>query len=230
MSQVKVTQKLLQAKTQQGFTLLEVLVAVVLLLVFTSVAMNGLAIAAALKIRARVNTVATAWIQEDLEAVKYASAQLAYTLSADAAAGQTNLTLVSTVGLVNGEQITVGTDPNIYVIQSIAGNSVTLTSKLSLAQTASAKVVSVSKCNATTANAGFAYDLQQKLPALSRGGSSTLAGKPYTLSRNAVISSTAPFEILRLTYSVTPQAGGTAAATMYTEVIPNAIYACPKQQ
>ncbi len=217
-------------EAEQGFALMEVLVAILIIIMFTSTGMVGLTLAAAFKSKARAASAATAWIQADLEAVKNQAAQLSYALAADASAGQSTLVLTSTNGLVNNEQIAVGTDSIIYTIQSINGNAITLTSNLTMSQAASAKVINVSKCNATTATAGFAYDLQQTLPTLSSGGTLTIAGKPYTLSRNLTINNAAPYDVLQLAYTVAPQSGGATVATMYSEVIPNAVYQCPKSQ
>ncbi len=231
---MKRLQKLFQtrflAPSHQGFSLLEVLVALLVISLFVNVAMTGLAVSAAFKSRARVSSEASTWIQEDLEAIRGLAAQLSYSLAADAVTGQPTVVLASTGGLAANDQIVVGTDSTIYTIQSINGNAVTLTTNLNTTQTANSRVVPVSKCNATASSTGFAAYLQQNLPGLASGGSRTIVGQPYSLTRLVTVSNTAPYDVLQLSYKVTAQNSGSTAATMYSEVIPNAVYQCPKTQ
>jgi type II secretory pathway pseudopilin PulG len=213
-----------------GFTLLDVIVAIVVLTSFTSVAMAAMSSAMLLKVRARTSGEATNWIQQDLETVRNAAAQFSYTLAANAAAGQPTIVLSTNPGLTAGEQISVGTDASIYTIQSVSGTSIRLTTNLRYAQLANATVLAVSKCNATTSSAGFASVFGQNLPSLASGGTRTISGKTYTLGRQPTISSNRPFGALNLTYTVTLRGSTSPLTTMYTEVIPNAVFQCPGAQ
>lgn len=217
-------------RRSQGFTLLDVIVAIVVLTSFTSVAMTAMTSAILLKVRARITSEATNWIQHDLETVRNSAAQFSYSLASAAASGQPSITLASNPGLTAGEQISVGTDATIYTIQSVSGTLIRLTTNLRYSQIAGARILALSKCNATTSQAGFAYVFGQNLPSLANGGTQTISGKNYTLTRQSAVSSTAPYSALKLTYTVTPQGSQTALTTMYTEVIPNAVFQCPGAQ
>lgn len=149
----------------QGFTLVEVMVSIILLTAFMSATMTALATASLVKVRANGSTIATNWIEEDLEEVRLQAALTPFN------AGQ---------------------------------------------------------CNATSSSAGFANALQLALPAVARGGTQTIASKTYTLTRQAIVAATAPFEVLQLTYTVTESGNRSALTTMYTEVIPNAAFECAR--
>lgn len=96
------------------------------------------------------------------------------------------------------------------------------------------------KCNATAANDGYAKVLQDRLPTFARSGSQRVgsifrtngnevrASQAYTLNRQTTIISTAPFEVLRLTYTVTDPRNNSTVATTYTEVIPNEAFKCAR--
>lgn len=68
-------------KRSQGFTLIEVIVSIVLLTAFLSVGMSALATASLVKARANSETLATNWIEEDLEAVRSQANLVTYTAS-----------------------------------------------------------------------------------------------------------------------------------------------------
>ena len=229
-------------KSQQGFTLLEVLVAIVVITAFINVALMGLVTAALFKSKAKAYSNGITWIQADLEAVRDKAANLSI-LSANAAAAQRVVVLESAVGLANNDQVRIGTDSTTYTIQSISGNSLTLTANLAITQSANASVTAVSKCAAKSIDAGFAYYLQQNLPQLANQLTNTtsptttdttsgqyISGKQYTVSRRSTIASNAstpPYEVLRLSYTVTPQNNSNVkVASMYSEVVPSAFYQC----
>lgn len=66
---LKLKHKLLQQ--EQGFTLVEVLVAVLIVSILITTSMQAMIYSTVFKIRARQYTEATTWIQENLEFVKY---------------------------------------------------------------------------------------------------------------------------------------------------------------
>jgi prepilin-type N-terminal cleavage/methylation domain-containing protein len=213
-----------------GFTLIEVIVAMLVLSLFISIAMTGLSLSVVLKVRSRISTEATNWIQQDLEAVRSQSNQISYTLASTAATGQPYVNLISSSGLVANEHILLGRSSMVYTIQSINGNTVRLTTNVVSNQPAGSRVLAQDKCEATTPQAGFAYALQGTLPPLQNGGTRTISGRSYTLNRSAVVSSQAPHEVLQLTYSVYAPSTTIPLTTMYTEVIPNVAFLCPRPE
>lgn len=221
--------KLLQQ--EQGFTLVEVLVAILLVTTFTLVAMQAVVFAAIFKARANQFAEATTWIQEDLDNVKNQASQVPYTatfLTNNAAANQSTIVLTSVNGLRVGDALKVGTDSTNNVIQSIDPSTLTITlsANLGTAETSGAAVIA--RCDADVSTGGFAGYLNQNLPTLSNGGTKTITGKHYTLTRTRNVRSVAPYEVLELSYSVVPQSGGSAVATVSTEVIPDAAFQCPQ--
>ncbi|MBD2158139.1 type II secretion system protein [Leptolyngbya sp. FACHB-16] len=213
-----------------GFTLIEVIVAMLILSLFISIAMAGLSMSVVLKVRSRISSEATNWIQQDLEAVRSQSNQLSYTLANTSASGQPYVNLVSSSGLTANEHILLGRSSVVYTIQSISGNTIRLTANVMSNQPAGSRVLAQDKCEATIPQAGFAYVLQQALPPLQNGGTRIISGRTYTLQRNAVVSSQAPHEVLQLTYSVYAPSAATPLTTMYTEVIPNVAFLCPRAE
>ncbi|NJM75168.1 MAG: type II secretion system protein [Acaryochloridaceae cyanobacterium RU_4_10] len=54
-------------KTNQGFTMVEVVVGILLVLIFTMIAMQAMVMATAIRVRSQEVTEASRWIQKDLE-------------------------------------------------------------------------------------------------------------------------------------------------------------------
>jgi prepilin-type N-terminal cleavage/methylation domain-containing protein len=88
-------------------------------------------------------------------------------------------------------------------------------------------------CSATAASNGLAASF---LNDSTRGlggptatfGPKTLGGKSYILRRSADFATASdPFKLLKVTYAVAPQAGGSTVATVSTEVILKAVLSCP---
>ncbi len=112
-SQLKLTQQ------NKGFTLVEVLVAILLTTIFVAVAMQAVVLATVFKVRARKIAEATVWIQEDLEKVKNEAAKFQSTsLKTDATLGLP-ITVVSADDFVQNDTLKVGTDPTNYKITLI---------------------------------------------------------------------------------------------------------------
>lgn len=66
------------SKQEQGFTLTEVLVAILITSVFVATAMQAVVIAAVMRVKAKQSAEAITWIQQDLENVRYQANQLDY--------------------------------------------------------------------------------------------------------------------------------------------------------
>lgn len=122
--------KLKLPQHEQGFTLTEVLVAILITTVFVATAMQAIVIAAVMKAKARQYAEATTWIQQDLESVKYRATegpspnQLPYDSSKCDSYGtylQENLPTLSDDGskTISGKSFTLSrsTTPNSNVLQ-----------------------------------------------------------------------------------------------------------------
>ncbi len=89
------------------------------------------------------------------------------------------------------------------------------------------------RCAATTPDnglaAGFLNDASVGLGGTPKVlGPKFLGGENLLLNRIAAYTTSAqPFKLLQLRYTVTPQAGGSAIASLETEVVINAAFKCP---
>lgn len=221
--------------SERGFTLVEALVAILLITVFVATAMQAVVIAAVFKARARGFSEATIWIQKDLENVRLQAAQLKYT-TVKSIAGTNKLQVSSINGFEVGDILTVGSDSTGNEVSVITITPPTLTLKANSAPvpTPGVVVVATNKCKATSATTGFGKSLELNLPAIST--SDTKTGATHTLTREFAVEKTpaaggtctakACYELLQLTYNV-KQGTKPPIATTYTEVIPDAALQCP---
>ncbi len=235
MSKLKLPQQ------NQGFTLVEVLIAILISTLFVAIAMQAIVIASVFKARARQYAEATVWIQEDLENVKSKAtiAQLplpSTTLSADAALQAPSINVASINGFANNDKLKVGSDPGTYTISNISGTALTITPKLETPQLNGAVVLNTTKCKAADPDLGFAKYLKDNLPSVINGGTKPILNETYTLTRAGTGNSTeptvkevAPYQVLELRYEVKKQGSNVPVPTakIYTEVIPDAVFQCP---
>lgn len=162
-------------KQEQGFTLVEVLVAILMTTLFVGVAMQSMVIAAIFKARAQEYSEATTWIQEDLENVKYQASQLG-TKNVQSMTAADNLITISKHGFANGNPVLfvgagsiaggLSKNTNYYVrdvttntfkvASTAAGAAINLTSD----STGSLLSIATSGCNVGSTNAGFADTLR----------------------------------------------------------------------
>ena len=218
-------------KQEQGFTIAEVLVSILIITLFIAIAMQMMVVAAVFKAHAKQSSEAINWIQQDMENVKYQAAKLKSTTLVAAAATGDNVLKVSWVdGFQVGDTLIVGTDNTSNTISSINSTAspptLTLSSTLGTAQGQGVAVIANNQCYVYSLNTGFAYSLQQNLPVLNASNNTKIiTGKKFTITRNTVVKNISPFTVLELNYSVTPTVGSTAA-TMYVEVIPNVAFRC----
>lgn len=248
-------------QSEQGFALVEVLVAILITTLFVAVSMQAMVIAAVFKSRAQEFTEATTWIQEDLENVKYSAASLQYTSLVDETIGDptplvpllhestdTVLYVASVDGFKVGDTLKVGTDSTSNTIDSIntINKTITLTNPLvglGTIQPKGALVTATTRCNLTRTT-GFADGLRDQVTGSNETGitnnidigidvggvkvkKSTRTNKLFTMTRTTTIPDTAPFNVLQVSYTVSPTSGGSPVAKFYTEVIPNAAFQCP---
>lgn len=89
-----------------------------------------------------------------------------------------------------------------------------------------------SRCNVAVAADGLAAGLLNDSTGIGGtpkvDGPRIFGGKAFILTRTAVYATSSdPFKLLELTYTVAPQTGGAAIATLNTEVIADAAFKCP---
>lgn len=223
---------------EQGFTLVEVLVAILITTLFVTVAMQSIVIAAIFKARAQEFSEATTWIQEDLENIKYQAANLQYTsLSANAASGALLINVASVDGLAATDSLKAGSDSGTYTIGGIVGNVLTIIPGLGTGQAQGAVVVGTTRCNASSIDTGFADGLRDKIIGSNQTGAtkvnnitktSNRTGQSFTLEKTTTVSSASynAYNVLQVSYKVLSSSGN-SVAKFYTEVIPNAAFQCP---
>ncbi|HEY9781686.1 MAG TPA: prepilin-type N-terminal cleavage/methylation domain-containing protein [Leptolyngbyaceae cyanobacterium] len=247
--------KLKLLKQQQGFTLVEVLVAILITTIFISVAMQAIVIAAVFKVRARQYSEATNWIQEDLESVRQRTSVLGSTTLSDVPIPDPTNPLTisilsvppSTTGFGAGNRLQIGTiNDTLFTISNISGSTIKVTPALTLLQIAATpagtpvSVVATAStnttlCYASASDKGFGNFLSSNLLAVPsetdnsstpNSGTKTIAGKTYTLLRTPTVRNSSPYEVMQLTYKVA-EGANPEIATFNTEVIPNAAFQCP---
>ncbi len=156
---------------EQGFTLVEVLVAIVIATIFIGVAMQMTVFAAIFKIKAQEYAEATTWIQEDLDnEVKYKADKLQFhqtTLTTDAVLPASTIS-INTPSTVNGsfdsfatnDTLRIGLDPTNYKITAVSGTgstrTLTISPTLGKAQAANALVVATKMCSPSSRTTGLA--------------------------------------------------------------------------
>jgi prepilin-type N-terminal cleavage/methylation domain-containing protein len=165
----------LQSSQKGGFTMIEVLVALTISMIFLSVAMQMMVSAAFFRSKADQYNQAFNWIQQDYE--------------------------------------TVFSKATEYE------NSVSPYSSLCLATTPASGLAASFLNNTTTGLGGSSTSI----------GPITLSGKSFTMTRTAdYASSDDPYRLVKLTYTITPTAGGPAVVNINTEVVLYAGFKCPR--
>lgn len=241
LSQQASAQTMAQQQSENGFTLLEVLVSTLIIMLFVVTGMQSFVSAIVFKSRAKVVSTASTWIQENMAAVssKASSTDLsvgvpytATTLSSSVSGGATSITVASAAGFRVGDAILVGSDAVSNIVSAISGSQITLSSALSTDQASGVSVIA--RCRADAATAGFAAYLNSTLPAISSDttsgnsniGTKSITNRTYTLTRTVGVRNSAPYQLSPMTYTVTDP-NGLVVSTMSTEVVPNAVFQCP---
>lgn len=226
---------------EQGFTLVEVLVAILITTIFVAVSMQAMVLATVFKVRAQESAEATTWIQEDLEDVKYKAAKLQFpqtTLTADAAKDASSITVTSASNFAVNDTLKIGLDTTPYQITEISGTTFTITPKLGTTQLTNAAVVETTMCTAAR-NAGLADALRDTVTAASIADSnyvdfpknSIRTNKEFRMRKTTTLSTDLPHNVLQLKYEVSPGTtfnSSKSIANFNTEVIPNVAFECPQ--
>lgn len=91
-----------------------------------------------------------------------------------------------------------------------------------------------SACSATSLNSGYADRLRDAIIGTNGNNTSTFTipktatnGQAFNVVGSLTPSSSSPYNILQVSYTVTPTSGGSSVATLQTEVIPDAALICP---
>lgn len=153
----------------KGFTLVEVLVAVLILTTFLTLGMTAVVTACLVKTRAASTTIATNWIEEDLEAVKAQATQLSYVASRCNPTG-TNPSAAGFASLLQQNLPTIARNGT----QTVAGKTYTMTRQVAVSATAPYEVLQID----------YAVQVNQPTATLSSSSSSTTASSSTT-STNA---------------------------------------------
>ncbi|MDV2992078.1 MAG: hypothetical protein N4J56_001732 [Chroococcidiopsis sp. SAG 2025] len=235
---------------EHGFTMLEVLVAIVVAVIFVSVAIQMMVLATVFKVRAQEYTEATNWIQEDLENIKYQAASYQYTSLVDEATGDnthestdTVLYLASVDDFQAGDTVIVGTDStnNKIAVGGVNAGAATITLDASLDTSwlTDTAVVGTTRCNPADRYSGFADGLRDKVAGSDNDASTSVeetlysklfTSKAYIRQRTLTIVDAAPYRVLKVEYKISPGTTFDASkviASFDTEVIPNAALQCP---
>ncbi len=117
----------LRKYSQQGFTILEVLVSLLIVVMFIGIAMHLMVVASIFKARAEQYDRAVVWIQEDLEQAIYTSQQ--YEQNAIPYSPKCNATVPRdgfAAGLLN-DPTGIGGTPKNFGIRTFGGTSFTMT-------------------------------------------------------------------------------------------------------
>jgi Tfp pilus assembly protein PilV len=241
------------AKPEQGFTIIEVLTAILIAIVFVTVAMQMTVIATMFRVRAQESAEATTWIQEDLEDVKFLASQLEIKNVANMTATD-DLITINSHGLANGDIVVfdgdgtmagglsksttyyvVNSSTNTFKVASTSGGAaIDLTSDST--GTLNLSSTSISTCNGSSATDGYADSLRdsindptnssQNRTSVDITETSSLTRKEFILTRN-INPDSSNYKVLQLNYTVTPSSSGSTIASFYTEVLPNAALYCP---
>jgi type II secretory pathway pseudopilin PulG len=120
-------------ESQAGFAMIEVLVGMLIMTLFIGISMQFMVYSSLLKARAQQYSEAMTWIQQDLEQLKYqASGYKSNVLKVAATAASTSIALTSSQNFEVNDKITIGADPTVYTISSIAGNNLTIAPPVSV--------------------------------------------------------------------------------------------------
>lgn len=203
---------------EQGFTLIEVLVAILIITIFITTAMQAVVIAAIFKARAQEYAEATAWIQEDLESMKFQANQMESIQSMTASNDIIKFSYhdfanANTVVFVGDGTIAGGLSKNTtYYVRDVVRNIATNTFTFKVASTAGGAAVDLTtdstgsligiasqKCNATSDTTGYADSLRDLIndpndfssnrTSVSFSKVSRFTNKQFTLTRATTIPS-----------------------------------------
>lgn len=242
--------KLLPSKlraTRSGFVMIEVIMGILIMTLFIGIAMQFMVFSSLLKARAQQYSESMAWIQQDLEEIKYQASKYKSSSLSDttAAINSSTIVLSSAHDFQVDDKLKIGTDSTTYTIGSISGNTLTISPNLAVASPASAPVVTTEsiRCNKTatpaTITTGFADGFRDRIIGSDSSATSsdidttktsTRNGKQFRLRKTISIVNVAPYNTLQIDYRVAEIYGsaafGISIADTYAEVVPPTSFSC----
>lgn len=234
-------------RSHAGFTMLDSIVGILVISLFVGLAMQGLAVGALLKANARNYSEALAWIQQDMENIKYQAATYkSNSLSLAAAANASSIVVASASDFETNDLINIGSDATYYTISSINGNTLAISPNLAASIPVNAKVVATqsvrcgTSANPPTITTGFADGLRDKLAGTNSTATSnnyditetsSKSGKQFRLRRSTTLVNAYPYNLLQVDYTVSEIIGnssfGVSMADLHTEILPDTALSCP---
>ncbi|MTJ31959.1 hypothetical protein [Aphanizomenon sp. UHCC 0183] len=236
--------KNLKDNPDAGFSLIEVVVALLMIFFFTTGALEMFVLSSIFKKKAIQYTTANSLIQQDMEKIKSAADQYSFPKATTAAALNTNtVTLDSTNGLAASTVLfSNDADANNYTT-TISGNTITVTPALKTEVPVSTSVFNLTSCNLTSsgsASNGMATYFMNSLSTTATGidnspnsdyktsdgtayyvvtsATKQVKGQYYWLLRKQDVSTDAPYNILKLNYLV--QIGTSSTPNIQTTPTP----------
>lgn len=192
----------LQRSTEEGFTLLETLVAMLVATTFVAATMQAMVIAAYSRIRAQETSEATTLIQEDLEEVKFIATKERYNPS------ETEL----------DHRCDANGDNDRKFDKNDANRDEGLADGLRDEVLEETERDRYEITNPTDYKTIYSREVESDEIEI---------GKNYVLKRTLNIADKEPYNVLELEYEViNPQEDEDPVAEMYTEVIPDAAFEC----
>ncbi|MGF1602717.1 MAG: type II secretion system protein [Thermosynechococcaceae cyanobacterium] len=191
-----------------GFTLIEVLVGMLLVLIFAAVSMQAFLAATAIKIRAQELSEADTWIKADLEDLRKTAKNL------DLAGTEYTPSLTTCLGdfLKNGGSANRFEGYGYKLLDQISASLRNPTT-------------GIVPLNADVAPVDGTNDSVK----ITTVRTSEVGNRPYNLDRTLTPVNASPYNRLAVTYRVTAQSDGDTVATLYTEILPDASFVCPAQ-
>jgi prepilin-type N-terminal cleavage/methylation domain-containing protein len=225
--------------SENGFSLVEVMVAILITTVFLVAGMQSFVSAVAFKTQARRTAQVTAWAQENMELIRQRAAdqaQIPFTsqaLTAPVVANAMTILVGSTAGFRVGDSIVVGNDSVSNRVFSLSSTQITLASALATPQRVGS--FAIARCRADTSDAGFAAYLNANLPNVTSDtnndgnpavGQKTIFGRQYSLTRTTGIRNASPYQVATINYRVVDDTNR-QVVNLSSEVVPNAFFQCP---
>jgi prepilin-type N-terminal cleavage/methylation domain-containing protein len=224
--------------SSRGFSLLEVVVSLLVMVIVSAGVMSAIVYGAALRSTASSYNGAMGWVQEQYSQVQSLSTSWNY--------AQLQLYTGSTLKLVNcpagncsqlvdNDLILVSGRPDqafrVSALTSTSdGSTFTVSPPLTLTSGTRLGFSPLKFCSASSSTDAMAGQFNQALlpSAPLPTDLKTFGGRRYYLERTTSVTSVAPYYLLELTYQVHPEnTPTTTVASLYTEVIPNAALHCP---
>lgn len=151
--------------SSQGFTLIEVLVSILMVVAFVLTATQAMVISTQMRIKAQRMAGATLWMQEEFEQLKqYATNYQVTKLTASATSGSSTLTVSNADDFALDQTITAMASPSPetrrylklsgdskkYRITGVSGNTITVSPTLAQGFSSNASVVGFGRCTSYT--------------------------------------------------------------------------------